>query len=359
MQLQVTQTAIIKCSITGNQYEIDPHTIDIQLEYTNNRAMGPENVYNCIAYHEELGEISWTVHEYPQGVINLIDSNLNDHTELVPPQFEFVEENESFFSDDELKTIIEFNEIVENIPTTVQFNITPDDKIDISEKPVDYNNNSLKLFATLQETTQTVFNVCAGLNNTHPKLFQYIENYYNTVQLKNETPSLYKIISSGDFLINYLEITKKHENDETSMGLDKEGNLNTLITAHYDFVKSTKEGKEVLANRNNNDKDSITPIVYNITNTNILSNNSQQLMKEIPNQSLSVGQHILRHISTELIKYSISCIFKYIAMSTNTLDFIPHILLLLERIMPYIDTLDFKYKDLLFKVYDIIKKFKK
>lgn len=368
MQLQAIQTAIVKCSKTGQQYEIDPHIMDIELDHINDREMGPENVYDCIVYHAELGEIFWRVWEYPREFINHIESSLGNNEEIKPPMFKFVEEkplyisgqaviqsatngkeykidasevkiesamlnsgipypsnlvflctvehpqlgkiyweiwseleykdgyiqyylngnnlikdfqfkynnldieidsishdktqpivdwffknyenpvnsvpyeskeggflwplhdtydvisnqftnipemilqvatnrseeleggitewtekikdeyldkpiiSESrnlFFSGNELSTLNEFIDTTENLPTSIQVNITQDNKIDISEKSVDCDNHSFALFKSLQEITKKIKNICDGLQNSHGELVGFINGYYN------------------------------------------------------------------------------------------------------------------------------------------------------------------------------------
>lgn len=76
-------TARIRHNDTGNIHTIEGADLEWDSQGTGEeRGMGDEIEHRGSFDHEELGEIVWTVFEYPAGAENRRDHELNDH-ELV------------------------------------------------------------------------------------------------------------------------------------------------------------------------------------------------------------------------------------------------------------------------------------
>lgn len=72
-------TARIRDKETDQIYEISADAIDFEPVETHERGMGPETTYAAIVDHPELGQLVWSLWEYPVGVENDRDTNVDAH----------------------------------------------------------------------------------------------------------------------------------------------------------------------------------------------------------------------------------------------------------------------------------------
>ena len=71
-------TARIKHKMTGTIFEIESD--ELQWDGSaDERQMGPEIRHQAQIAHPELGELTWSLWEYPEGVENFRESKVNGH----------------------------------------------------------------------------------------------------------------------------------------------------------------------------------------------------------------------------------------------------------------------------------------
>ena len=63
-------TAIIEHHDSGEQFEIYDDELDWEPVGGDDRGMGPETIYEALIEHDELGDLRWTISEYPAGAEN-------------------------------------------------------------------------------------------------------------------------------------------------------------------------------------------------------------------------------------------------------------------------------------------------
>lgn len=71
--------ARIRHVATGEIFEIDAGELDWEAIGSEERQMGPENAYSAVVHHPELGQLTWGLWEYPIGVENMVETEVNGH----------------------------------------------------------------------------------------------------------------------------------------------------------------------------------------------------------------------------------------------------------------------------------------
>ncbi|WP_019833777.1 hypothetical protein [Sphingomonas sp. PR090111-T3T-6A] len=79
MRLNVEGATIIRHADTDVDHSIVSEDLDWQCE-SDERGMGQENHYMATMLHPQLGSLSWSVYEYPIGVLNLYTKELGGHS---------------------------------------------------------------------------------------------------------------------------------------------------------------------------------------------------------------------------------------------------------------------------------------
>lgn len=79
MHIETTGTARIKHKETGEIFEIEADELDWQSVGGSERQMGPETEYEAALSHNELGDLTWSLWEYPAGAENYQSNRLNGH----------------------------------------------------------------------------------------------------------------------------------------------------------------------------------------------------------------------------------------------------------------------------------------
>lgn len=82
MRIETLGTARIRDKETGEIHEIDPDELEWEAVGGSERQMGAETEYTAEVHHPDLGELVWRLWEYPVGVENFQQQELNGH-ELV------------------------------------------------------------------------------------------------------------------------------------------------------------------------------------------------------------------------------------------------------------------------------------
>lgn len=82
MHIETIGTARIRHSETGAIYEIEADELEWESVGGSERQMGQETEYAAVVDHDELGELVWRLWEYPFGVENYAEQNLNGHALL-------------------------------------------------------------------------------------------------------------------------------------------------------------------------------------------------------------------------------------------------------------------------------------
>lgn len=96
-------TAIIEHRDTGEKFEIHSDELDWQPIGGQERGMGPETIYQATVEHDELGQLHWTVVEYPVGAEGKPETNVGNHR--VIQDFDYGLEHEPEFEDDDLENL--------------------------------------------------------------------------------------------------------------------------------------------------------------------------------------------------------------------------------------------------------------
>jgi hypothetical protein len=73
-------TAQIQETGTGIVHTIEGGSLEWDSQGTGERQMGDEVEHRGTIDHEVLGELTWVLFEYPMGVENMRDHELNGHT---------------------------------------------------------------------------------------------------------------------------------------------------------------------------------------------------------------------------------------------------------------------------------------
>lgn len=71
--------ALIKHEKTGQIYEIESDLLDFEVVGTDERNMGPETTYSAVLHHPELGQLVWSLWEYPIGAENYRKTDVGSH----------------------------------------------------------------------------------------------------------------------------------------------------------------------------------------------------------------------------------------------------------------------------------------
>lgn len=82
MEIYCRGTARIRHRDTGVVYEIEGDELDWDAVGGDEKGMGPENLYEAVLDHPELGKLTWGLSEYPIGAENYPYGNVSGH-ELV------------------------------------------------------------------------------------------------------------------------------------------------------------------------------------------------------------------------------------------------------------------------------------
>jgi hypothetical protein len=92
MALKVTgRLVVVREDEDDNEVRIEVSADSIEIDepevHDADRGMGSEIVYRASASHDELGEVTWHVYEYPAGVMNHVESPSIDGSVLEEPNF--------------------------------------------------------------------------------------------------------------------------------------------------------------------------------------------------------------------------------------------------------------------------------
>ena len=92
-------TAIIEHHDSGEQFEIFDDELDWEPVGGDDRGMGPETIYEALIEHDDLGDLRWTISEYPAGAENFKETNVGVHR--VVQDFDYGLEHEPEFDDED------------------------------------------------------------------------------------------------------------------------------------------------------------------------------------------------------------------------------------------------------------------
>ncbi|WP_291983856.1 hypothetical protein [Candidatus Accumulibacter sp. ACC005] len=79
MQIYCNGVARIRDRTSGSIYEIESHELDWDTVGGDERQMGTEFHHEASVEHPELGMLTWSLWEYPQGVENYHQTDIRDH----------------------------------------------------------------------------------------------------------------------------------------------------------------------------------------------------------------------------------------------------------------------------------------
>lgn len=81
--------AIIKDKEGETEYNVSPSELDWQAVEITEREMGREITWQATIEHEALGDLAWTVWEYPENSLNSDDVDIDGHQLIENFSFEF------------------------------------------------------------------------------------------------------------------------------------------------------------------------------------------------------------------------------------------------------------------------------
>ncbi|AQS83634.1 MAG: HEPN-associated N-terminal domain-containing protein [Acetobacter aceti] len=96
-------TAIIEHHDSGERFEIDQDELDWKPSGSDDHGMGTETFYEALVEHDELGDLRWTVSEYPVGAENFKKTDVGVHR--IVEDFDYGLEHEFEFDDDDPATL--------------------------------------------------------------------------------------------------------------------------------------------------------------------------------------------------------------------------------------------------------------
>lgn len=111
MIIKKSGEAEIQHANTGKIYFIDSDEIDFEVTASNERQMGVETIYSATIEHPELGELIWTLAEYPVGAESVHETNVGRHKMLQDIDYSLEhepEEEESAERTDRIDTLVEW-----------------------------------------------------------------------------------------------------------------------------------------------------------------------------------------------------------------------------------------------------------
>lgn len=79
MDIYCRGEAVIAHASTDEEYEIDSDELDWEVVSSQERGMGQESVYEARVQHPQLGELSWSIVEYPVGAEGNKNTNVSPH----------------------------------------------------------------------------------------------------------------------------------------------------------------------------------------------------------------------------------------------------------------------------------------
>lgn len=101
MAIKASGIARVRHAETGVVYEIDAEELDWQEEGEDRRGMGPERRYWAEIDHPELGELTWSLFEYPIGVVEMQNFDPGPHEVVEAIKFDLEDEGQDQDDDDD------------------------------------------------------------------------------------------------------------------------------------------------------------------------------------------------------------------------------------------------------------------
>lgn len=98
MILYARGSATIEHGETAEKFQIYNDELEWEPISGSERSMGQETIHQALVEHDELGELRWTVTEYPVGAVNLKETDAGKHR--VVSDFDYGLEHEPNFDDD-------------------------------------------------------------------------------------------------------------------------------------------------------------------------------------------------------------------------------------------------------------------
>lgn len=92
-------TAKIEHSESKDVFEIYDDELEWEVVGGDERGMGQETIYEAFVDHDDLGDLRWSISEYPAGVENFTDTNIGAHR--IVSDFDYGLEHEPKFDDEE------------------------------------------------------------------------------------------------------------------------------------------------------------------------------------------------------------------------------------------------------------------
>lgn len=92
-------TAKIEHSVSKEVFEIYDDELEWEVVGSDARGMGQETIYEAFVDHDELGDLRWSISEYPVGAENFTDTDVGTHR--IVSDFDYGLEHEPEFDDEE------------------------------------------------------------------------------------------------------------------------------------------------------------------------------------------------------------------------------------------------------------------
>ena len=79
MGIKASGQALISSADDGMVYSIDADDLEWEVVGSDEKSMGVDVLHQASFSHDELGELSWTISEYPAGAFNYASEDVNGH----------------------------------------------------------------------------------------------------------------------------------------------------------------------------------------------------------------------------------------------------------------------------------------
>lgn len=77
MAIKAEGRALVSNAADGALHEIDANDLEWEVIGSDEKSMGPDVLHKASIDHPELGEISWTISEYPTEIVNHVTPEMN------------------------------------------------------------------------------------------------------------------------------------------------------------------------------------------------------------------------------------------------------------------------------------------
>ncbi len=307
--------AKIKHSDTGEIYEIDSDSLVFEESERSEGGMGSRITYTADFEHDQLGELSWSLWEYPVGTENHRETNVGGHViiedimfdlekeggfdlpeeDFVPPEKDFAppEEESSDNNNDPTKLADELNTIISRISEPLGYPLFGfgDDNLLHMVIPLDQHavTGNTELLEELRKAASKLKNALAS-TNFHIVLKDVVDAYYDA--LSKDEISITELYACGVRLYNAdQKIKREIQKDESPpLPLEASIDLGTVQDLHGSYIMADEHGRKLVQDASE----------YNTSaqQAKELKQVNQEIATTIDQTPTLFGKDVREHVST-------------------------------------------------------------